>query len=83
VLRDNYVEDCQRAVDKWNRTLERGGVSDFRFRLPHRRFHRQQGIYSGECFDVDGNLMSKEAFAARRDEWLPSEADQEYIESLM
>ena len=23
VLRDGYVNDCQRAVDKWNRTLDR------------------------------------------------------------
>ena len=48
VLRDEYVEDCQRAVDKWNRTLERAGVAaEVRFRLPNRRFHRHQGIYVG------------------------------------
>src|SRR5262249_31935990 len=54
VLRDNYVEDCQRAVDKWNRTLERAGVpeADGRLRLPHRRFHRHQGIYAGHDFDI-------------------------------
>ena len=33
VLRDNYVEDCQRAVDKWNRTLERFGQAPA-LRLP-------------------------------------------------
>jgi benzoyl-CoA 2,3-dioxygenase component B len=83
VLRDNYVEDCQRAVDKWNRTLERGGVSGFRFRLPSRRFHRHQGIYSVESFDVDGNLIAPADFERRKDEWLPSPRDVEYIESLM
>jgi benzoyl-CoA 2,3-dioxygenase component B len=83
VLRDNYVDDCQRAVDKWNRTLERAGVGDFRFRLPHRRFHRHQGIYAGTSFDIDGALMSADEFEARKGEWLPSPADVEYIESLM
>jgi len=84
VLRDNYVEDCQRAVDKWNRTLERAGVAgEFRFRLPNRRFHRQQGIYAGHHFDVDGNLISAEEFERRRAEWLPSPSDIAYIESLM
>jgi benzoyl-CoA 2,3-dioxygenase component B len=84
VLRDNYVEDCQRAVDKWNRTLERAGVaSDVRFRLPNRRFHRKQGIYAGLSFDTDGNLISAEEFARRRDGWLPSASDVAYIESLM
>jgi benzoyl-CoA 2,3-dioxygenase component B len=83
VLRDNYVEDCQRAVDKWNRTLDRAGVTDFRFRLPNRRFHRHQGIYAGTCFDVDGALLSADQFEARKLEWLPSPSDVDYIESLM
>ena len=83
VLRDNYVEDCQRAVDKWNRTLERAGIADFRFRLPNRRFHRHQGIYAGTSFDLDGAIISADQFEARRGEWLPSPSDVEYIESLM
>jgi benzoyl-CoA 2,3-epoxidase subunit B len=82
VLRDNYVEDCQRAVDKWNRTLERAGQSE-RLALPHRRFHRHQGIYAGSFFDVAGNLISAEEFERRKDEWLPSASDVEYVESLM
>jgi benzoyl-CoA 2,3-epoxidase subunit B len=84
VLRDNYVEDCQRAVDKWNRTLERAGIAaDVRLRLPNRRFHRHQGIYAGHSFDLDGNLMAAEEFERRKHEWLPSPSDIEYIESLM
>jgi benzoyl-CoA 2,3-dioxygenase component B len=82
VLRDNYVEDCQRAVDKWNRTLERAGLGE-RLRLPHRRFHRQQGIYAGHHFDVDGNLLAESEWERRKDEWLPSASDVAYIESLM
>lgn len=82
VLRDNYVDDCQRAVDKWNRTLERAGRSE-RFRLPNRRFHRHQGIYAGHSFDIDGNLMSAAEFEKRRYDWLPSPSDIAYIESLM
>ncbi|MGZ3427603.1 MAG: hypothetical protein ACXVCV_13185 [Polyangia bacterium] len=84
VLRDNYVEDCQRAVDKWNRTLERGGVpAEQRFRLPNRRFHRHQGIYSTYAFDPEGNMISADEFERRKHEWLPSASDIEYIESLM
>lgn len=82
VLRDHYVDDCQRAVDKWNRTIERAGIS-FKLRLPHRRFFRRQGIYSGLCFDVDGRVLDAATFEARRDEWLPSRADSEYVDSLM
>lgn len=84
VLRDNYVEDCQRAVDKWNRSIERAGLTtDFRFALPHRRFHRHQGIYAGLWFDPQGRPIDEKTFEAHKDEWLPSEKDIAYIESLM
>jgi benzoyl-CoA 2,3-dioxygenase component B len=82
VLRDNYVEDCQRAVDKWNRVLEKAGMSD-RLRLPSRRFYRHQGIYAGHRFDPDGRLLTAEEWERRKDEWLPSEADDRYVDSLM
>ena len=54
-----------------------------RFALPHRRFHRHQGIYAGSSFDVAGNLIPAEEFERRKGEWLPSPSDIEYIESLM
>jgi benzoyl-CoA 2,3-dioxygenase component B len=82
VLRDNYVEDCQRAVDKWNRTLEKAGLAPS-LRLPHRRFHRNQGIYSGLYFDVDGKPIDASTWERRRDEWLPSAADKAFVQGLM
>jgi benzoyl-CoA 2,3-dioxygenase component B len=82
VLRDSYVEDCQRGVDKWNRAIQAQGV-DFELRLPSRRFHRQVGIYAGVCADPQGNLLSREAFEAGKDAWLPKEADKAYVRSLM
>jgi len=82
VLRDGYVDDCQRAVDKWNRTLERAGVGE-RLRLPHRRFHRHQGIYAGQFYDIDGNLIDEARFNESRDRWLPSEADRTHVQNLM
>jgi benzoyl-CoA 2,3-dioxygenase component B len=82
ILRDNYVEDCQRAVDKWNRTLERAGLS-YRLRLPHRRFHRHIGLYANLPFDVDGALLEAAEWDRRKDEWLPNDRDRAYVTSLM
>ncbi|MCC6750111.1 MAG: benzoyl-CoA 2,3-epoxidase subunit BoxB [Deltaproteobacteria bacterium] len=82
VLRDGYIEDCQRGVDRWNKTLEKYGLSD-RLSLPHKRFNRRIGIYSGQAFDPEGRPVSPEEWARRRDDWLPSRADGEYIQSLM
>ena len=53
VLRDDYIQDCERAVRRWNRRLE-AIDSPFRVTLPNRRFHRHQGIYAGHDFDPEG-----------------------------
>jgi benzoyl-CoA 2,3-dioxygenase component B len=82
VLRDEYVSDSQRGIDKMNRVIEEAGVP-FRLRLPSRRFHRSSGIYAGLHFDVDGNPLSKEAWERRRDAWLPTASDEAYVRSLM
>jgi len=82
VLRDDYVEDSQRGVTRWNKTLEDAGISD-RLKMPHRRFHRQVGIYSGHFFTPEGELITEDEWNRRRYEWLPSEEDQAYIKSLM
>jgi benzoyl-CoA 2,3-dioxygenase component B len=89
VLRDNYVADCQRAVDKWNRTIERvlgperGG--QHLLKLPSRRFHRHIGIYgmtSGHYFDPEGRAISAEEFAQSRHRFLPTDKDRAYLKEL-
>ncbi|MEZ4297960.1 MAG: benzoyl-CoA 2,3-epoxidase subunit BoxB [Polyangiaceae bacterium] len=82
VLRDEYVQDSQRGLDKWNRVLEEAGIQ-FTFRLPSRRFHRNGGIYAGMFFDIDGNPLTKEEWEKRKGDWLPSAADEAYVASLM
>lgn len=81
VLRDGYVDDCQRGVDRWNKVLVEAGLS-FRFTLPSRRFHRHQGIFAGHSFDPEGNPLSGEDWAKRQGDWLPSAADRAYVKSL-
>ncbi len=82
VLRDEYVEDCQRGVDKWNRVFEGHGMP-YRLTLPSRRFHRHVGAFANVHTDPNGTLISKEEFDAKRDEWLPSAADRAFISSIM
>jgi benzoyl-CoA 2,3-dioxygenase component B len=82
VLRDWYVGDCQSGVERWNRILERHGLSD-RLRLPSRRFNRNIGQFRGLHFDMDGHPLSPEEWARRKHEFLPSSADREYLLSIM
>jgi benzoyl-CoA 2,3-dioxygenase component B len=82
VLRDEYIKDCERVIVRWNRQLENDGFA-FRVRLPDRKFFRRQGIYAGLHFDFDGNALSADEWETRMGEWLPSEADRAYVQSLM
>ena len=83
VLRDEYVKDCQRAVDRWNKTLAKNGVQGLSLALPHRRFHRGVGPHSTAKFDPQGRMMSEAEFEAHKDEWLINEADRKYVKSVM
>jgi benzoyl-CoA 2,3-dioxygenase component B len=82
VLRDAYVEDCQRGVDKWNRAIEARGLP-FRLTLPSRRFHRRIGVHAAGFADPEGKLLSEAEWNAGKDAWLPSERDQAFVRSLM
>jgi benzoyl-CoA 2,3-epoxidase subunit B len=81
VLRDAYVDDCQRGVDRWNKTLEKAGVSQ-RLRLPSKRFYRHIGLYAGMPFDVDGSLLSREEWERNKGRWLPTDEDRAYNATL-
>lgn len=81
-LRDAYIEDCERAVKRWNDTLQSMGFSE-RIYLPSQRFNRSIGLFSGFYFTPEGQTISKDEFDARRGEWLPTSEDYAYVRSLM
>ncbi len=79
-LRDDFVDDCQKGVDRWNRTLADVGAE---LRLPHVGFHRQVGAFGGCSVAPDGRVVDAGEWAAHRSDWLPTDADREHVESLM
>lgn len=81
-LRDDYVADCQRGVDRWNQIIRKHGI-DFELRLPHRGFHRAIGAFAETRVSPDGHVMSQAAWDARHGEWLPTETDKAFVQSLM
>jgi len=82
VLRDSYVEDCERVIKRWNRLLDKAGMSE-RLYLPSDRFNRSQGVYARMPFDPQGARIPPEEWDQKRDEWLPSEEDLAYVQSVM
>jgi benzoyl-CoA 2,3-epoxidase subunit B len=81
-LRDDYIVDCQRGVDRWNKIIRDHGI-DAELRLPHRAFHRAIGAFADVRVSPDGRLLSQAEWDANRHSWLPTQADEEYVQSLM
>lgn len=82
VLRDAYIDDNQRGVDRWNRMIKESGI-DYTITLPSRRFNRTMGIYAGSHFDPQGHPIDAEAWERRKYEWLPKDSDRAYVQQLM
>ncbi len=81
-LRDDFVDDCNLGVTRWNKVIEAAGI-DFRLRLPHVAFHRQIGLYANMTVSPAGEILSDKEWNRRREEWFPGNAEREHIESLM
>ncbi|MDP2294719.1 MAG: benzoyl-CoA 2,3-epoxidase subunit BoxB [Pseudolabrys sp.] len=81
-LRDDYVVDCNVGVARWNKVIEGFGIP-FQIKLPSVAFHRHIGEFSKVKADVDGNELTDAQWAEKRAEFLPSDSDKDFIESLM
>ncbi len=81
-LRDDFVEDTQAGINRWNRVLERSGIK-FRMALPHVAFNRRIGEFNTIHADAEGGLLSAADWNARRDAMLPTTQDNAFITSLM
>ncbi len=81
-LRDDYIEDCARGVARWNQIIQKAGI-DFEVRLPHRAFRRAIGAFAEVRVSPDGRVLSEAEWDAKKHEWLPTDADQAYVQSLM
>jgi benzoyl-CoA 2,3-dioxygenase component B len=81
-LRDDYTNDCTKGVERWNKIIEKTGVH-YKLALPHVAFHRQIGEFKDVEASPSGELIDGAAWSGRRDEWLPSKQDGDFIAALM
>ncbi len=82
VLRDDFIKDSVGGVNRWNKVIEKAGIP-FRLVTPHKAFHRNIGSLAGVKVAPDGRIVSEAQWAAKVDEWLPSDSDRAYVGSLM
>ena len=81
-LRDDYTNDCSKGVARWNKIIEATGVK-FQLALPHVAFHRNIGEFRDVEASPTGDLLDTAAWGKCKDEWLPSQADGDFITGLM
>ena len=81
-LRDDYTNDCNKGVARWNKIIEATGIK-FELKLPHVAFHRHIGEFRDVVATPAGDLMDKAAWEKGKDAWLPSSSDGDFIESFM
>lgn len=81
-LRDDYSEDCQKGIERWNRTLEEAGIN-FTFRLASSSFNRKVGTFRDHHMSPDGLPISDADWHTNADDWLPKDSDRAHVLSLM
>ena len=81
-LRRDFISDCNRGLDRWNKVLEEHGIAK-KLCLPHHAFIRKIGEVSGYSVAPDGTPVSQEEWSSRHAEWLPTTEDENFVASLM
>ncbi len=82
VLRDKFIADSIRGVKRWNRVMEKAGLS-FQLVLPHKAFNRRIGSLAGTHVSPDGQVMTEAEWQANAARWLPTESDRAFVANLM
>ena len=81
-LRDDYTQDCAKGMLRWNKVISTSGY-DFKLTLPNVAFHRQIGEFRDVHATPDGVLIDDATWNKRKNDWLPSIDDGDFIASLM
>jgi benzoyl-CoA 2,3-dioxygenase component B len=82
-LRDDYTQDCVKGLLRWNKIISLAGY-DLKLTLPNVAFHRQIGEFKEIHATPDSGLLIDDAtWNKRRNEWLPSTDDGDFVASLM
>jgi len=81
-LRDDYIKDSIGGVERWNKVIEKAGIS-FRLSVPHKAFHRNIGTLRDLKVSPEGQVISDAEWGARVRDWMPTAEDRAFVASLM
>ena len=81
-LRDDYVKDASGGLRRWNKMISRSGI-EFELKLPHEGFSRKIGVFANMPIDLEGQVIGQDDWDRQADDWLPTKADGDFIQSMM
>ena len=81
-LDDDWNTDVATGVERWNRVPAKLGIP-FRFKLPHKGFHRRIGFFTEHHVSPEGKVLSEAEWTHHHNSWLPTEEDRAFVHSLM
>lgn len=81
-LLDDYHKDAAGGVGRWNKIIKKAGI-DFEFSMPFKGFARKVGTFAEDFITPEGEVVSEQEWNARRNDWFCSDADGDFIQSLM
>jgi len=82
VLRDDYIKDSMGGVARWNKVIEKAGIS-FRLTVPHKAFNRKIGTFANLQVSPTGEVLTDAEWEANKDKWLATAEDRKFVASLM
>src|ERR1700729_3796097 len=80
--RDDYIGEIEDGVARWQKVIDNSGIP-FKLTLPHKGFHREIGNFAGNFVSPEGQVLTEESWKQRESEWLPTDADYKYVQSLI
>ena len=81
-LRDDYTKDTSVSMKRWNRTIEEYQIK-FEMSLPFEGFNRKIGTFMNAKISPSGDVLSQENWDVNKNNFLPTNDDNVFIESLM
>src|SRR6202165_2411477 len=82
VLRDDFVRDSIGGIERWNKRIEKTGVSH-RLLLPHKAFNRRIGTLADVKVSPEGEVLAEAQWNAGVGRWLATADDRAFVASLM
>ncbi len=81
-LLDDYINDAKGGIKRWNKAIAKTGI-EFELVAPHKAFNRKIGQFSEINVTPEGEVVDAATFEANLDNYLPSQDDLLFINSLM